>query len=378
MAKKLKKKNTGMNPKVKFTLTNAFKGIISNQAVVDGSKESPWWVAAIFFVFAVIIPLIPGFTNIKKTNGGAFISSANYGFDSAITALAYDMNAQNEDLKVEKGILHYYEGETEKLDGFEVPDDNYIEQAKQTWDYVDSSNGQYSLRVFMWDGLTSKKLSNYVNKVAKQKFVRGTTDLPSVDPEVTETYYIPNIMIVTPKTIAVALYKNNGTKQLATSLGGLDWESFSTKVGLFEFLNKAGLADGEINTMTRDSYINQYRSKVMKQVIKVFNNTYINQKNKTLWTNTGIYAGIYAGIILFLGLMVFILTRGKNNPFKFLNIWHCQKIVWWASFTPALLGLILAFLFAGNMIGQMAFILLVSLRVMWLSMKQLRPVYQQQ
>ena len=153
----------------------------------------------------------------------------------------------------------------------------------------------------------------------------------------------------------------------------MDWESFSTKVGLFEFLNKAGLASDDVNTLTRESYINQYRSKVMKQVVRVFNNTYINQKNKTLWTNTGIYAAIYAGILLFLGLMVFVLTRGKNNPFKFLNIWHCQKIVWWASFTPALLGLILAFLFAGNMIGQMAFILLISLRVMWLSMKQLRP-----
>lgn len=377
MAKKLKKKNTGMNPKVKFTLVNAFKGIISNQAVVDGSKESPWWVAAIFFVFAVIIPLLPGFSKIQKSNGGDFISSANYGFDTAITALAYDMHAQNHDLKAEKGILHYYDGDTEKLDGFQEPDDTYIETAQQTWAYTDSSNGQYVLRVFLWQGLSSNRLTSYVNKVAKQKFVRGSTNLP--DPDATgEKYYIPNIMIVTPKTLAIALYKSNGSKQVATSLGGLDWESFSRKVGVFEFLNKAGIKDEVLGTISRGDYINQYRTKVMKQVVKVLDNTYLNQKKRTLWTNTGIYAAIYAGIILFLGLMVFILTRGKNNPFKFLNIWHCQKIVWWASFTPAVLGTVLALIFAGNMIGQMAFILLISLRVMWLSMKQLRPVYQQQ
>ena len=151
----------------------------------------------------------------------------------------------------------------------------------------------------------------------------------------------------------------------------------SLRDGLIEFLNKAGLKDDAFSELSRDQYINQYRTKVMKQVKKVFNNTYLNQKKKTLWSNTGIYAAIYAGILLFLGLMIFILTRGKNNPFKYLNIWQCQKIAWWASFTPAILGMALAFLFSGNAIGQLAFILLLSLRVMWLSMRQLRPVYQQ-
>ena len=377
MAKKLKKKNQGMNPKVKFTLLSAAKGVISNQSVIDGSKESPWWVAAIFFVFAIIIPLIPGFVKINKSNGSDFISSVNYGFDSSITAFAYDFNSQEYELKVEKGTLHFYEQDAENPSRFVTPDDDYISAATQEWDYTKTATGQYDLRIFMWTGLSTNKLSSYVNKVAKQKFVKGTTQLPSLDPDVTESYYIPNILIITPKTLALALYKSNTTKQVATSLGGLDWENFSNKVGLIEFLNKAGLKDDAFSELSRDQYINQYRTKVMKQVKKVFNNTYLNQKKKTLWSNTGIYAAIYAGILLFLGLMIFILTRGKNNPFKYLNIWQCQKIAWWASFTPAILGMALAFLFSGNAIGQLAFILLLSLRVMWLSMRQLRPVYQQ-
>lgn len=382
MAKKLKKKKTGMNPKVKFTLTHAFKGVISNQSVIDGSKESPWWVAAIFFVFSVIIPLLPNFVKIANSNGGSFINSVNYGFDDGITALAYDMHAQGYDLKAKNGLLHFYEQESENPSKFINPSDNptYFEVPTEEYAYTVNANSgtQYALRVFFWTkDLSSSKLSKYVNTVAKQKFKIGTTEFPDLEPIDGQKYYTPNIMVITPETLAVALYKSNGTKQMATSLGGLDWKSFSTKVGLFEYLNKEGIKTGEIDTLDRNGYINEYRAGVMKRMIRVFNNTYLNQRTKTLWSNTGIYAGIYAGIILFLGLMIFILTRGKANPFKYLNIWHCQKIAWWASFTPALLGMILAFIFSGNMIGQMAFILLVSLRVMWLSMKQLRPVYQQ-
>ena len=55
MAKKLKKVRKGLSPKAKFTLGNAFKGLISNQACIDGSRGSAWWVAAIFLVFSSFI-----------------------------------------------------------------------------------------------------------------------------------------------------------------------------------------------------------------------------------------------------------------------------------------------------------------------------------
>ena len=377
MAKKLKKQKKGMNPKAKFTLVNAGKGIISNQACIDGSKESPWWVAAIFFVISVILPLIPGFVKMNKTAGADFIASYNYGFDTALTAVAYDMHQDGEDLIAKNGVLHYYRGGQEVNDGFKTPDDEYIydDVHHEERSYINTTTGQIELRVFFWSGLKESKLKKYVNAVSKQRFVIGSDDYP--DPEVKESYYIPNIMVITPKTMAIALYKSNTTTQVKTSYGGLDWLRTSSKTGIFERISQAGIKSGDIDNMTRIDYVNNYRCSTLKSFKKVLNETYLNQKRRSTWANTGIYAGIYAGIIVFLGLMVFVLTRGKNNPFKFLNVWHCQKIAWWAAFTPALLGMILAFVFSGNTIGQMAFILLISLRVMWLSMKQLRPVYQQ-
>ena len=384
MAKKLKKSKTGMNPKTKFILTNAFKGVISNQSVIDGSKEGPWWVASIFFAISVLLPLVPGLVKNSKVNGGDFLSGYNYGFDNAISEVVYVMSEHNEDFRVEKGLLHYYfNGEQHDADAFKTPDADYIAEARQEAKVVNETTHQYDLRIFLWEGLSTEKLTNYVNKVAKQKFVRGTTDLKAADDPEGTKYYTPNIMVLTHKTFAVALYKSNTTTQVTTSYGGLDWENTSSKVGFVERLCKDAIKDGKFDEnlhplISQASFVNEYHTKVLKRYIGICNEAYLNQKTKTVWGNFGIYAGIYAGIILFLGLMLFVLTRGKTNPFRYLNVWNCQKIAWWGAFTPAVLGMILAFVFSGNMIGQMAFILLVSLRVMWMSMKQLRPVVQQQ
>ena len=384
MAKKLKKTRKGMSPKAKFTLGSAFKGIISNQACIDGSKESPWWVAAIFFVFAVIIPLIPGFVKLSKVNGADFLSSANYGLDTSLTGLTYDLyNNDHVELKASKGILHYYKDGVEHDELYDRPDQDpeYIDSYKETFKVVSENPqtlGKIELRVFLWNMPTNSKLSNYVNTVAKQKYRQDNNQPYSADDEKGTKYYTPNLIIITPHTMAVALYKYDTTSQVKTSNGGLDWYNTSNKVGLIERLNKEGVNSGDIVSEEKNNYVNTYKGKVLKQFKGLCNETYLNQKKRTKWMNTGIYAGIYAGVLVFLGLMIFVLTRGKSNPFKYLNVWHCQKIAWWASFTPALLGMILAFVFSGNMIGQMAFILLISLRVMWLSMKQLRPMYQGQ
>ena len=178
MAKKLKKQRKGMSPKAKFTLINAGKGIISNQACIDGSKESPWWVATIFFVVAVILPLIPGFAKLNKANGSDFISSANYGFDTSLTALAYDMYQNDEDFVAKNGTLRSYRGDGPVDDIFVTPDDNYVysDEHKEEFAYINTATGQIDLRVFFWTGLKESKLKKYVNVVSKQKFIIGTTN----------------------------------------------------------------------------------------------------------------------------------------------------------------------------------------------------------
>ena len=118
MAKKLKKANErrGLSPKAKFTLVSVFKGLINNQAVIDGSKESAWWVAAIFLVFSIFLPLVPNFVSLSNANGANFISTYNFGLDQEMTRFAYTMDSNNVELMVEGGKLHYYENGTVRDD----------------------------------------------------------------------------------------------------------------------------------------------------------------------------------------------------------------------------------------------------------------------
>ncbi len=384
MAKKLKKQKKGMSPKAKFTLVSVFKGLVSNKSVIDGSKESPWWVASILFVFAVIVPLLPTFIKAGSVNGGGFITSANYGFDTSLTSFVYDTYTSKGEFIVSNGTLHYLN------DGSQ--DDSKFVDPTETSDYFVNYDCEYSventvtnqidLKVFIWN-LKGNALAKAINTVTKQKIQCGYKTAPTGSEPEDAKYYIPNILILTPKTFEVDLFKSNSTTLAANCPYSInDWTNSSNKTGLIARLMKDAIKDGVVPTsgvisMEKVDYVNTYAAKTLKVFVVIANEAYLTQRSKAQWINTGIYAGIYAGVILFLGLMVFILTRGKANPYKFLNIWHCQKIAWWAAFSPALIALILSFIMAGSAIGQMAFILLCSLRIMWLSMRQLRPVYNQ-
>ena len=382
MAKKLKKQKKGMSPKAKFTLLHCFKGLVSNQSCIDGSKESPWWVASIFLVFSVIIPLLPNLFRLGSVNGGAYLTSATFGLDKQMTAIAYELKTEGVDLKVEGGVLHYYKDGVEDPTGFIDPtaDPSYLggDTIQQEKAYV-AKNGEYDhteLRVFFWN-IKGNTLKKAVNKVIGQTI--DSTSATTINREKGAKKYIPNIIVFTPHTFAVALYKYDTTKQAATTEGGLDWSN-TGKTGLVTRMLSSSIKDGKWTdektcVMGKDEFVNTYSNNTYKTLVRISNETYLHQRTVTQWSTTGIYAGIYAGVILFLGLMIFVLTRGKNNPFKFLNVWHCQKIAWWASASPAILGCILSLVFGTNAIGQISFVLLVSLRVMWLSMRQLRPTY---
>ena len=81
--------------------------------------------------------------------------------------------------------------------------------------------------------------------------------------------------------------------------------------------------------------------------------------------------GVNVGLTVFMGIMLFILTRGKNNPFRIYSFWETQKIAYWASPSPSVIGMAMGFLLAS--FAQVTFPLVMGLRVMWLSMRTLRP-----
>ncbi len=362
MAKKLKKAKKAMSPRTKNILINSFKGIISNQACVDNGKEAPWWLAILFLLFSVIIPLIPNHVQLANSYGASFLNSGTFGIDVGLARASVQLKKDGQTLNVEGGNLTY----------------SGTGELNPIYSYTNPLTGQYTFMMYYTEE-TGSAFTSFVNVISKTQYTVGTTTV--YDKETAgenDTPYVPTFVVLSKKTLAAATYKENSIKLVGSTTTGLNWNN--TKKGdlveraLAKFTDDIGNPITDFSSFNLDTISLDNVKAAYKAWTGVFNETYVEQRDKTKWTNTGIYAAVYAGLMFFLGLMVFILTRGKNNPNSSLNFWICQKISYFLGFTPAVLALIIGFIFSGNIIGQMGFIMLLSLRTMWASMRQLRPV----
>ena len=115
----------------------------------------------------------------------------------------------------------------------------------------------------------------------------------------------------------------------------------------------------------------EYAEKLKLNYASFLNDCAETQKNTQSWTYCGIMAAVYVGLEFLFGLVIFLMTRGKRNPFRIYTFWETQKMAYWASVSPAILSLIVGFLLP--QFAMMGFIFLFGLRIMWMSMRSLRP-----
>ena len=286
------------------------------------------------------------------------------------TALSYKQDGY--EFKVVDHKLSYYKDNA----AYEIPEGGNL-GTETTYKYVtkdDVLNGEYNFRLYITNEVdvdkNNKRLTDMVNAIAKNtKYVVGTTTAWDESyAEAGKTPYTPSYAVLSPENIYVVLMKKGEATVATTSLSGADW-TYTENCDLLARLFK----DVDITKIATDKSV---ANTAWTRWVEIFDETYHHQRNKSTLTQSLLYLGIYTVLVFFLGLMVFLLTRGKNNPFRYIKFFVAQKIAWWAAFTPGLLAMILGFIFGtSNVIGQMAFIMLISLRVMWASMRQLRPVY---
>ena len=115
----------------------------------------------------------------------------------------------------------------------------------------------------------------------------------------------------------------------------------------------------------------EYTNAVRDSWRRFVNSSAETQKNVQALTYLGIMAAVYVALAFVFGLVLFLMTRGKKNPLRIYTFWETQKIAYWASFTPAVISMILAFLVPS--FALMGFLFIFGIRVVWMSMKSLRP-----
>ena len=382
-----------MKDKTKTTLKLLLTSNIKNDDAMVAAKTAPWWIALILGLVSVFLPVIPLMVNVNKTYGSSIFASQKYGLDSANTGALLDLKERGYDFKVDgnKQLL-MYEGGSVKSQS-EIIDNEPIAEYISTSAY-DIKNIEYQI---YYTERSGKKLTALIKELDAVRYIDGGTT--KYDPEansnglyldgseasevetsesegetIPDTYYRPSFLLLFKGGLYFQIYTRHGVKRV-TSMSG-DWYHTTQNEYIIENLLKSKAyptisftkdTNGAY-TALRDA---DYVASVHKNFSKMLDNSFVESKIRSFWSYTGIFLGIYMALIVFMGLLCFLLTRGKNNPMNYLSFWTCVKLVAWCALAPALLAMILGFVL--SQYATMYFIVLMGMRIMWLSMRQLRP-----
>lgn len=306
------------------------KSLISNNTCIDGGRGKKWYYAITMFFLSIVVALVPTFVRQLKTHGDDTFANAGYGGQEAFMAFSEELNQTTEyslkiipDTEAEKPTNKLVvEGEFNK---FEYKDKNG-EKVLFTFIYCNEITGNVSETLGL-DGKTSYAIfteHEFFIYIANPNSETGIANLPC----------------------------QNAYKYFDIPEKGY--------IDLKEYLVKD-------DTLTVTQNIEATWSNWKEFCKTAYNYNRLDQ----LWKQCLLIGGINIVITLLMGFMIWILTRGKKNPYRCFTLWETQKIAYWCSITPAILTIALGFLLKN--FANVLFPLLLGVRVMWLSMKSLRP-----
>ena len=334
------------------------RSLINNEAAIEGGRKKPWYFAIIMAVLSIIISLIPALVQGLNKNGMDFINSQyTYGYEVGLRAFLEDIYTANDlELKIsdsESGHIlnipqetwnaHFVEQNTQGLNRFaHVNSDNVVDFEVYYFDHDLTNEDRDKIETIKIDEETTAKTTASYIAFGKYSFM-------------------------------TKLYSLTSSTAKATYYG--DYVNFAVGYN-FKTLAEVTLASGaKVNPTNVDkaqpSVYKQYQDGIFENYKGYLNVGFQNNKINDLVRTLLILLAINVGLLLFMGLMMFVLTRGKTNPFRIYTFWETQKIAYWCAPAPAVIGMIIGFIMAS--FSQVSFPMVLGLRVMWLSMRALRP-----
>ena len=352
-----------MRERTKETIKDGFGSLISNAAALRGAKNGPLWLTIIMFVLAVLLPIIPLLVTSLRTNGSSFLNTYSYGLERYVTSIAIDLK----DNKLAEFSISEDHLLTVKENGAEIDFTNY--GSKQPYaTYKNESTNQYDFIVYLSDATTVSGKKAFNNFVRADNYELGSVTVSTA----TENVYHPSYMILFKNGIYVAICTSNGTKVIQESFSG-DFKTIAATPAGENALDKLLVVnDKDGNAVAQNLYSSDYINGVYKNFKKFLNKSYDTLKVQNTWSTIGIYAGIFFGLNIVMGFLMWVLTRGKNNPNNYFTPWLTMKVQARLGVAPGIITAI-AGIFLANMV-PVIYIMTIGLRVMWISMKELRPM----
>ena len=338
----------------KATVKRVFGSLINNGMAIDGAKFSPWWVGLLMFIFGLLLPVLPIFVSSATTNGTSFLNTCEYGlgmdktFGIAISELDGALTFDNTEKTISYAANNAYNTDDKTLIG----------------GYVSTNGdcaGQYELRVYYSNLTTDEEINKFINDKEGIVYKKGTTE----EAKNNEEGYKSSSVYFFKNGFFMDVYASNTTTKkvdmkFLSDLKHLDYNGGDLKK---YFVGESFDKDNKDNRVAAFDKLRDF-----------IDLTYKTAKTKAMWLGSLLYLGIYAGVNVFMILMIFLMSRGKNNPNRYLTFWTCTKINWWESLCPGLLGMIVGFIFTSQ--APLLYVLLISMRTMWLTTREMRPQIQ--
>lgn len=349
-----------MKERTKEVLRDGFGSLINNAAALRGAKSGPFWLTLVMFILSLLLPILPIFVTQANTKGSSFFGSNSYSFEKYIPAVGLDLK---DNRKVEFQITPEHQLDITE-DGKAVDYTTYS-SAKPFAVYENTVSKQYDFVIYVSNEQGSKEKKAFNTVVNTTKYKLGTIEKS----EEKDGTYIPSYMILFKDAIYVAIYAKDSTTAVTGSYMG-DYKTMEVNdKALTKFLT---VKDADGKEIAASLYDNNYTDGVFKNFKKVMDRSYDTLKIQNMWGTSGIYLGIFAGLSIVMGFIMWIITRGKNNPNNYFTPWLTQKVEARLAFAPAIITMGVGFFFPQYV--PIAFIVTLGLRVMWISMKELRPL----
>ena len=359
--------------KLKF----AFKSLYNNQVILDERKKSPWWLAIIFFILAMVCTAIPTLVTGLNTNGSSLITNGNNSLENGLISFSKENPAMSIN---ENGELVYDESKV-------IPS---------------STEGDYATQLkLVKDG--EEKLMNFTAPYVSAEDITKTNVITLLN-----VYFFPELDPVNKtddyKTftdlIDNKIYKkdvNDSSKFELVPVTSIIFAKTSFRVIVYNPYNAtveskySSIMEGQLKLLkgTDFSTVSDTSLENNADNIKTFWCNFLDKGYQPLkvsqtWLSTSIFAGVSAVATLFVGLLIFIITRGKSNLYRDMTFGQSLKACAFLSLTPAIITLVLGFLMPS--FASMAYLLTFGMRTIFFVMKtsggmsgtgtQEKPVYQ--
>ena len=341
------------------TLKLIFQSLFSNAPIME-AKNQPWYIALIIFVVSILLATFPTYTQINNREGSNFLSGNTYSIENALVLFSETLEEGNVDLVVTN--RDEADVTIAELDNQGTAWESVFTQtlaAHPTFPFFQYTvNNQVRLRVFYQNENSDEVTGAFANALLA---------LPIGDDNIGSFLLLGNAAVYMYVYNPAALTANTATGEGFTTAFSGTYDAIPVGTNLGNFV----LTDVDGNTINTSDLV-LYTRLVFNNWLNFFDQSFAYNKSQFLLIETGLTFVVNAIMALLMSLVIFIMTRGKNNPNKHFKFSDTMKIGAWALLSPALVTIIAGALFpefAGT-----AFVLFVGLRLMWLSSRYLRPV----